>query len=147
MIKLLISIGVVLIVTALFVGCEKAEEAETTETTTEEPVETVEIAAEGDAENGLALFMDTTLGTSGMSCESCHPNGGTEGMEMEGMATKSLVGVNDRYPGVFMMMDPEKEVTLAEVVNFCIENPLEGEPLAEDSQEMKDLLAYLESIG
>lgn len=146
MIKLLISIGAVLVVAALFVGCEKAEEAETTDTTTEDPAETVEVDVEGNVEDGLALFVDTALGTSGKNCESCHPNGGTEGMEMEGMATKSLAGVNDRYPGVFMMMDPEKEVTLAEVVNFCIENPLEGEPLAEDSQEMKDLLAHLESI-
>lgn len=136
--------GVVAAVAALFVACKKKEEAPTAETAM--TVETAEVAMEGNVENGLALFKNVDLGTTGKSCETCHPNGGTEGMEMEGMATKPLTGVKDRYPGVFMMMDPQKEVTLAAVVNFCIVNPLGGETLAEDSPEMKDMLAYLESL-
>jgi cytochrome c len=139
--KFLVCIAVVIAVAALFVACKKKEEVPTAET-----AETAEVAMEVDVEPGKALFADVNLGTTGKSCESCHPNGGTEGMEMEGMATKPLTGVKDKYPGVFMMMDPEKEVTLAEVINFCIVNPLGGEALAEDSQEMKDLLAYVESL-
>lgn len=140
----LICLGAFAAVAALFVACKKKEEAPTAETPA--TPETAEVAITGDAERGKALFMDTALGTTGKSCETCHPGGGTEGMEMEGMTTKPLAGVKDRYPGIFAMMDPEKEVTLAEVVNFCIANPLKGEPLPEDSQEMKDLLAYLESL-
>lgn len=140
----LICIAVVVAVAALFVACKKKEEVPTAETAV--TAETAEVAMEGDVERGKALFADANLGTTGKSCESCHPAGGTEGMEMEDMATKPLTGVKDKYPGVFAMIDPEKEVTLAEVINFCIENPLAGEPLAEDSQEMKDLLAYIESL-
>ena len=142
--KFLVCLGVVAAVAALFVACKKQEEAPTAETTM--TAETAEVAVEGNVENGLALFKNVDLGTTGKSCETCHPVGGTEGMEMEGMATKPLTGVKDRYPGVFMMLDPEKEVTLAEVINFCITNPLGGEALAEDSQELKDLLAHLESL-
>ncbi len=142
--KFLICLGIVAAVAALFVACKKKEEGPTAETAV--TAETAEVAAEGNVENGLALFTSVDLGTTGKSCESCHPNGGTEGVEMEGMTTKPLAGVKDRYPGVFAMMDPEKEVSLAEVVNFCITEALEGDALAEDSQEMKDLLAYLESL-
>jgi cytochrome c len=141
---LIVCAAVVVVVAALFVACKKKEEAPTAETAM--TAETAEVAVEGDVERGKALFVDVNLGTTGKSCESCHPNGGTEGMEMEGMATKPLTGVKDKYPGVFTMIDPEKEVTLAEVVNFCLENPVGAEPWAEDSQEMKDMLAYLESL-
>lgn len=142
--KFLVCLGVVAAVAALFVACKKKEEAPTAETAV--TAETAEVAVEGNVENGLALFKNVDLGTTGKSCETCHPNGGTEGMEMEGMATKPLTGVKDRYPGVFTMLDPDKEVTLVEAINFCITNPLGGEALAEDSQEMKDLLAYHESL-
>jgi cytochrome c len=136
-------LGVVAAVAALFVACKKKEEAPTVETPA--TPETAEVAVEGNVERGLELFRDAGLGTTGKTCESCHPNGGTEGMAGD-MPTKPLTGVKDRYPGVFMMLDAEKEVTLAEVVNFCITKPLKGEALAEDSQEMKDLIAYLESL-
>jgi cytochrome c len=139
-----ICLGVVAAVAALFVACKKKEEAPTAETAV--TAETAEVALAADVERGKALFIDVNLGTTGKSCESCHPNGGTEGMEMEAMTTKPLTGVKDRYPGVFAMLDPEKEVTLAEVVNFCVTEALEGEALAPDGREMKDLLAYLESL-
>jgi cytochrome c len=142
--KILICLGIVAAVAALFVACKKKEEAPTAETAV--TAETAEVAMEGDVQNGILLFGSANLGTTGKSCESCHPNGGTEGMEMEGMTTKPLTGVKDRYPGEFAMAGPNKIVSLAEVVNFCITNPLGGQALAEDSQEMKDLLAYLESL-
>ena len=143
--KLLVYLSVVFVVAALFVACKKAEEAGTAETAmTAETAETAEVMAEGNAENGLALFVKADLGTTGKSCESCHPNGGKEALE--GVTTKPLTGVKNRYPGVFAAIDPEKEVTLAEVVNFCLENPVGAEPWPEDSQEMKDMLAHLESL-
>jgi cytochrome c len=141
---LVICLGVVAAVGALFVACKKKEEAPTAETAM--TVETAEMAMAGDVERGKALFADVNLGTTGKSCESCHPNGGTEGMEMEGMATKPLTGVKDRYPGPFAMMPDKEEMTLAEVVNACVTGPVGGEMLADDSREMKDFLAYLESL-
>lgn len=142
--KFLVCLGVVAAVAALFVACKKKEEAPTAETAM--TAETAEVAMEGNVENGLALFKNVGLGTTGKSCETCHPNGGTEGMEMEGMATKPLTGVKDRYPGPFAMMPDKEEMTLAEVVNACLTGPVGGEMLADDSQEMKDFLAYLESL-
>jgi cytochrome c len=140
----LVYAAVFVAVAAIFVACKKKEEAPTAETAM--TVETAEVALEGDVERGKALFADVNLGTTGKSCESCHPNGGTEGLEAEGITTKPLTGVKDRYPGVFAVIDPEKEVSLGEVVNFCLENPVGAEPWAEDSQDMKDMLAYLNSF-
>lgn len=142
--KFLIGIAVLIAVAALFVACKKKEEMPTAETAV--TAETAEMAMAGNIENGKALFMDVNLGTTGKSCESCHPNGGTEGIEMEGLATKPLTGVKDRYPGAFPGAPDKGEMTLAQVVNLCVTGPLGAEALAEDSQEMLDLLAYLESL-
>jgi cytochrome c len=139
--KFLAIFAALLLVTAVFVACKKKEEEPPGATG-----ETGTAVAMGDAAHGMELFKDVALGKSGKSCETCHPNGGTEGMTAEGMTTKPLTGVKDRYPGKFMMIMDKDEVTLAEVVNFCIVNPLEGAPLAEDSQDMKDLLAYLNTL-
>jgi cytochrome c len=137
----LIGIAAAVAVAALFVACKKNEEVPTAETgVTAVTAETAEVAMAGNAARGLELFKDTKLGTTGMSCESCHPDGGAEGMEMEGMATtKPLTGVKSRYPD-------KGGVTLAQMVNACLTGPLGGTALAEDSPEMQDLLAYLESL-
>jgi cytochrome c len=140
----LVYAAVFVAVTAIFVACKKKEEAPTAETAV--TAETAEVAMEGDVERGKALFVDVNLGTTGKSCESCHPNGGTEGMKAEGITTKPLTGVKDRYPAVFAAIDPEKEVSLGEVVDFCLENPVGAERWADDSQDMKDMLAYLNSL-
>ena len=125
------------------IGCTPAEEAteEAVEEAIEEAVEEVDLVAVG-----AELFADATLGTSGMSCESCHIEGGTVDKPEGEMPTKALTGVKDRYPGIFMMRDPENESTLVEAVNFCITMPLKGEALEEDSEEMQALIAYLESL-
>jgi len=142
--KFLVCIAVVVAVAALFVACKKKEEVPTAETAV--TAETVEAAMAGNIERGKALFMDVNLGTTGKSCESCHPKGGTEGMEMEGMATKPLTGVKDRYPGKFPAAPDKGDMTLAQVVNACVTGPLGAEALPEDGQEMLDFLAYLESL-
>lgn len=142
--KFLICIAIVIAVAALFVACKKKEEVATAETAI--TAESAEMAMAGDIERGKTLFMDVNLGTTGKSCESCHPNGGTEGMEMEGMATKPLTGVKDRYPGAFPGAPDKGEMTLPQVVNLCVTGPLGAEPLPENGQAMLDLLAYLESL-
>jgi cytochrome c len=140
MYKFLICVAIVVAVGALFAACRKKEEMPTAETgMTAGTAMTAEVALLGDVERGKARFKDVSLGTTGESCESCHPNGGLEGMSAESIKTKPLVGVKDRYPG-------KGGVTLAQMVNACLTGPLGGTALAEDSPEMRDLLAYLESL-
>ncbi|MEO5357952.1 MAG: hypothetical protein H7844_11725 [Nitrospirae bacterium YQR-1] len=78
-----------------------------------------------DIENGKKLFNSIKLGgsTSGKSCNSCHPAG--KGIDGAALQTKGL----------------------EDMVNKCIEGPLMGKPLAKDSQEMKDIAAYIKSLA
>ncbi len=142
--KFLVCVAVVIAVAALFVACKKKEEAPTVETAIE--LAPPEIPMEGDAVRGLELFNDTSLGTTGKGCVSCHPNGGQEGMEMEGMATKPLIGVKDRYPGPFPMMPDKGDMTLEQVVNACLTGPVGGEPFIEDGRDMADMMAYFNGL-
>jgi cytochrome c len=82
--------------------------------------------ATGDVEKGKALFNDPKLGGSenASSCNSCHPDG------------KGLEGVTEKKD-----MD-----TLEATINQCITMSLKGKPLPIDSQEMQDIIAYLQSL-
>jgi thiosulfate dehydrogenase len=93
---------------------------------------------------GKALFSDTTLGTSGMSCNSCHMEGGTMGGEMKGMTVSAFDNLGAKYPKYFMM--GKRVMTLDQVVIFCIVNPLKGKPPAWDDQKLTDLTAYVASV-
>jgi len=73
-------------------------------------------------EQGKALFNDTALGTSGKSCNTCHPDG--KGLE-----------------------EAEGGDYLVETINTCIENPLKGQPLAHDSVAMQSLVLYIRSLA
>ncbi|TDM12563.1 c-type cytochrome [Macrococcus lamae] len=73
-----------------------------------------------------------------LSCTSCHAGAGT------GQALK-LVGVANAFP---QYRDREgRMTTLAERVNGCFERSMNGKALAEDSKEMKSIIAYLEFIS
>lgn len=142
--KFLVCVAVVIAVAALFVACQKKEETPTVETAAK--LGPPEIPIEGDAVRGLELFNDTSLGTTGKGCVSCHPNGGQEGMKMEGMTTKPLIGVKDRYPGPFPMMPDKGDMKLEQVVNACLTGPVGGEPFIEDGRDMADMIAYLNGL-
>lgn len=142
--KFLVCVAVVIAAAALFVACQKKEEAPTVETAAK--LGPPEIPIEGDALRGLELFKNTSLGTTGKSCESCHPNGGQEGMKTEGMTTKPLTGVKDRYPGPFPMMPDKGDMKLEQVVNACLTGPVGGEPFIEDGRDMADMIAYLNGL-
>jgi cytochrome c len=90
--------------------------------------------AGGDTQRGKALFNDPALGgsTNARSCNSCHRGG--KGLEKAG--TKKYT----KFMGIAMS-------TLEEVVNTCIEKPLGGKALDTNSPEMKDIVAYIESLG
>jgi cytochrome c peroxidase len=76
---------------------------------------------------GEKLWGDTALGTSGMACGTCHPNGA--GLKKE------------PYPKHIKMTGDI--VTMDQMINFCMVNPMKGKPLAWNSQEMTALAAYI----
>lgn len=84
----------------------------------------------GDVEKGRSLFNDTSLGTNNKSCNSCHPGG------------ENIDGNKEKY-----IIFGKTQNSLEDAVNFCIEMALEGKPLDKDSEEMKDMVAYLRSLG
>jgi cytochrome c len=90
---------------------------------------------------GKVLFSDASLGTNGMSCNSCHAEGGTEPGKMGDMEIPPFKDVNEKYPGYFKMVG--KVMTLDQVINFCVTTPMEGTALAWDDQRMADLAAYI----
>jgi cytochrome c len=96
------------------------------------------------AERGKALFGDAKLGTSGMSCSSCHMEGGTKPGKMGDKEIKPFMNVAASYPKYVGMA--KKVITLDQIVNICIAGPLKGEPLKWDDQRLADLSAYIASV-
>ena len=113
------------------------------------PVDTAGDAGMGaffaNAKQGFDFSKDPALGGSenDMTCMTCHPYGGAGGMG--DMPTDSMIGVAEEFPKAVMMVaeklgkDP---ITLAQMINFCITNPLMGTALAEDDPTMLALLDY-----
>lgn len=76
---------------------------------------------------GRALFTDGALGTNGVACAQCHPNGANTHPETYPKYQKQLGRV----------------ATLPEMVSWCVQNPLEGAPLGATDPKMVALLAYI----
>ncbi len=96
-----------------------------------------------NAERGLALmtaFRDSLPEHSGnaLRCVSCHLDNGTRPTAM------SWLGTAARYPRY--RARPGYEETLARRINECIARSLAGKMLPEDGQEMRDMLAYMETM-
>lgn len=87
------------------------------------------VYAGGSVENGKKLFNDTTFAgsTNDRTCNSCHPGG------------KGLEDVAEDYA--------KKPEALKKQVNACIKAPLQGKSISADSQQMKDITAYMKSLG
>ncbi|QJR35044.1 c-type cytochrome [Gemmatimonas groenlandica] len=116
-----------LLLTPLLIGCAEHAPAPTA----------------GNAERGLALvtaFRDSLPEHSGnaLRCVSCHLDNGTRPTAM------SWQGTAARYPRY--RARPGYEETLARRVNECIARSLAGRMLPEDGQDMRDMLAYLETM-
>jgi len=75
----------------------------------------------------VRLWNDTSLGTSGLSCNTCHPKG-------KGLKKKA-------YPRYIEM--PKDIVTLDQMINYCVLNPMKGKALKWNSQKMTALAAYV----
>jgi cytochrome c len=67
------------------------------------------------------------LGTNKVSCDQCHPNAANTHPET--------------YPKFQQQIG--RVITLSEMVNWCIQQPLEGQPLSLDDPKMVALLSYI----
>ena len=76
---------------------------------------------------GEKLFHSANLGKNKVSCDQCHPNAANTHPET--------------YPKFQQQIG--RVVSLFEMVNWCLQNPLEGDPLAADDPKMVALLTYI----
>lgn len=76
---------------------------------------------------GRALWTSPALGSNGVVCAQCHPNAANTHPET--------------YPKFQKQIG--KVVLLWQMINWCLKNPLEGQPLAADDPKMTALQAYV----
>ena len=76
---------------------------------------------------GRDLWVSPELGTNGVACAQCHPNGANTHPET--------------YPKFQQQLG--MVVALRDMINWCIMNPLEGETLELDDPRMIAIEAYL----
>ncbi|MDH7499423.1 MAG: hypothetical protein QHH30_03465 [candidate division NC10 bacterium] len=76
---------------------------------------------------GYKVFHDSSLGTNGISCDMCHPD------------------AHDTHPQAYPKFQTQlkKVALLRDMINWCIENPLEGKPLPDDDPRLKAMEAYI----
>ncbi|MFH0944120.1 MAG: cytochrome C [Planctomycetota bacterium] len=78
-------------------------------------------------EQGRALWVSAELGTNGVACAQCHPNAANTHPET--------------YPKFQQQLG--KVIGLREMINWCLRNPLEGEPLDLNGPKMIAMEAYV----
>jgi hypothetical protein len=81
------------------------------------------------ANAGKKMWNDEALGTAGLACLSCH-------------ADHELLNLDKRqnYPHYVEMVGDV--VTLDQMINYCMINPMQGEQLDANSKEMTAMAAY-----
>lgn len=82
---------------------------------------------DGVVKEGRGLWTSPKLGKNGVACAQCHPNAANTHPETYPKFQKQL----------------GKVANLWEMVNWCLRNPLEGDPLAADDPQMTAMLAYI----
>ena len=82
---------------------------------------------QGVVKQGRQLWTDGKLGTNGVACAQCHPNAANTHPETYPKFQKQLGRV----------------ANLWEMINWCLRNPLEGQPLAADDPKMVALVSYV----
>ena len=112
---------------------------------------------ESSSERGKKLFNSAKLSANGMTCNSCHPGGGTTGgsvqtpmkSELTGkpydLPVPSLVGAAATFPKFKVPND--RVIALREMNNNCTMMFLSAKPLPVNSQEAIDLAAYVTSLS
>jgi len=77
-------------------------------------------------QEGRALWTSGEIGTNGVACAQCHPNATNIHPESYPKFQKQLGRV----------------IALWEMFNWCLRNPLEGQPMAADDPRMVAMQAY-----
>jgi len=77
--------------------------------------------------DGRTLWTDGSLGTNGVACAQCHPNAANTHPETYPKFQKQL----------------GKVAQLWEMVNWCLRNPLQGQPLGAEDPKMSAILSYV----
>jgi len=78
-------------------------------------------------EKGRALWTSPELGTNGVACAQCHPNAANTHPET--------------YPKFQQQLG--RVIAVREMINWCIQQPLEGQPLKLDDPKMIAIEAYV----
>ena len=78
-------------------------------------------------QKGRELWTSPALGTNKVACAQCHPNAANTHPETYPKFQKQLGRV----------------IALREMINWCIQQPLEGKPLALDDPQMVAMEAYV----
>ena len=78
---------------------------------------------------GRELWVSADLGTNGVACAQCHPNAANTHPET--------------YPKFQQQLG--RVVALRDMINWCLQHPLEGKPLALDDPRMVAIEAYVAS--
>jgi len=78
-------------------------------------------------DEGYKLFHSPEIGTNGISCDMCHPD--------------ASITHPETYPKFQSQL--KKVALLRDMINWCIENPLEGPKLADDDPKMRAMEAYI----
>lgn len=78
-------------------------------------------------QKGRALWVSADLGSNGVACAQCHPNAA------------------DTHPETYPKFQQQlgRVVALREMINWCIQNPLEGAPLELDDPNLIAIEAYV----
>ena len=78
-------------------------------------------------DDATAKQMGVTLSSTAMACAMCHPY------------------ASDTHPHSFpkFQVSMNQFATLRDMVNWCIEKPMQGEKIDPESEAMKDLEAYI----
>ena len=111
----------IMIAVGLFAGYAVADEF------TKEDIARWKGEYDASAKQGRDLWTSGALGTNGVACAQCHPNAANTHPETYPKFQKQIGRV----------------ITLGEMINWCLRNPLEGKPLALDSKEMVAIQAYI----
>jgi len=81
------------------------------------------------ADLGKKMWNDESLGTSGLACLSCHGDHDLLNLDR-----------NQNFPHFVKMVGDV--VTLDQMINYCMLNPMKGKPFAKDSKELTAMAAY-----
>lgn len=94
--------------------------------------------------SGRTLFYDPHLGTNGLTCNTCHWDGGRFSHRRGAIRIPSLVGVSRAFP--HLSSNGQRVTTLESQINLCILHRLHGKPLPAKSQNLALLDLYIRHL-